>query len=543
MTRGFDRSVWLTPRERRRDAGPLVDIVDGPEGSTARLAYGEPAPRWRVPLLCLAAAGSGLVTAAPLLVAVHPVAALLVGVAVAAFAAGLRLTALALARDRLLRRLPDAIERLPSIDLDRTRRLPQATALRIAVAWRAQRDASQAADAIIAAMLRMMIPLIAALLLAPRAASLVLGAAAASASAAAAIELRAIRAEARLRRAEIPFSRRAMSFASRWPVRRGYGATAGMVEPLRRTRHVTAWRRMLVTVQRRDWLFSFLLPAIPAAALAALSDARPLELLAAALATAAGATGAAAFSVQAVRWAKSHTRSRMADRLFAAAPPGGTLPVERLDEVALRGVRFRYPDAAAPILTDVTLHLVAGTVLALAGPSGTGKTTLLRLIAGLATAEAGEVLINGRPASSLDYRRRVAAVFQEEPIDHGTIRSLIAGSMRLALDEVWALAARIGIDEQIRALPMGMQTLVVEGPFPPSLLEPLLIARALAQDPELLILDEALGSLPRGCAVALLEDLRRGGRIVIFAGHDPALIVCADQVLRFGQVPGCGEDR
>jgi ABC-type lipoprotein export system ATPase subunit len=88
---------------------------------------------------------------------------------------------------------------------------------------------------------------------------------------------------------------------------------------------------------------------------------------------------------------------------------------------------------------------------------------------------------------------------------------------------------------------MEMQTLIVEGPFPPSLLQPLLIARALAQQPDLLILDEALGALPYDRAKQVLESLRAEGKLVIFASHDPQMVALADKVLELGARPAAGD--
>lgn len=214
-------------------------------------------------------------------------------------------------------------------------------------------------------------------------------------------------------------------------------------------------------------------------------------------------------------------------------PPGAASP-GRIATLALRDVTFTHPGAPAPCLRNVGLTLARGEILAVAGPSGSGKTTLLALALGLLDPDHGAVLVNGRDLRGWDaaaYRARVGAVLQDEEIGVATIRSVILGMAPLPAERAWEAARLARLDRDIAALPMGIQTLVAEGSFPAGLVQRLLIARALARDPDLLVLDEATAALDEDTQAALFADLRRLGVSVLVASHRPATLALADRVL------------
>ncbi|CAO3438018.1 ATP-binding cassette domain-containing protein [Azospirillum doebereinerae] len=214
-------------------------------------------------------------------------------------------------------------------------------------------------------------------------------------------------------------------------------------------------------------------------------------------------------------------------------PPGAPAP-GRIETLALRGVTFTHPGAPAPCLRNVDLTLARGEILAVAGPSGSGKTTLLSLVLGLTRPDAGVVLVNGRDLAGLDadaYRARIGAVFQDEAIGVATIRSVILGMAPLPAERAWEAARLARLDADIAAMPMGIQTLVAEGCFPAGLVQRLLIARALARNPDLLVLDEATAALDEDTQSALFADLKRLGVAVLVASHRPSTLALADRVV------------
>ncbi|SMF54076.1 ABC-type bacteriocin/lantibiotic exporter, contains an N-terminal double-glycine peptidase domain [Azospirillum oryzae] len=221
------------------------------------------------------------------------------------------------------------------------------------------------------------------------------------------------------------------------------------------------------------------------------------------------------------------------------SPPGAPDPgpVERLD---LCDLTFTHPGAAAPCLCGVSLSLARGQVVAVAGPSGSGKSTLIALALGLLRPDSGVVRINGRDLRSLDaaaVRGRIGAVLQDEQIGVATIRSVILGMAPLPVERAWEAARLVRLDADIADLPMGIQTLVGEDSFPAGLMQRLLIARALARDPDLLVLDEATAALDEDIQAALFADLRARGTAVLVASHRPSTLALADEVLDLSGVP------
>ncbi len=218
---------------------------------------------------------------------------------------------------------------------------------------------------------------------------------------------------------------------------------------------------------------------------------------------------------------------------FAAAP----VPA-RIEELALVDVCFTYPGAAAPCLRGITLTVKRGEVVALAGPSGSGKSTLLMLALGLMPPDSGEVLLNGQRLSAWNMRAcrdRMGSVLQDERVELATVRSVILGMSPLPPEQAWEAARLVRLDEDIAALPMGIQTIVGEGIFPAGMMQRLLIARALARNPDLLVLDEATAALDEEIQAALFAALRERGMAVLVASHRATTLALADHVLHLGE--------
>ncbi|MDA0677465.1 MAG: ATP-binding cassette domain-containing protein, partial [Chloroflexi bacterium] len=150
--------------------------------------------------------------------------------------------------------------------------------------------------------------------------------------------------------------------------------------------------------------------------------------------------------------------------------------------IELRNVWFRYPDFERSVLKDVSLTIPAGKIVALVGPSGRGKTTLLRILSGLEHPDQGEIIIGGCTlvADELEaLRTTMGAVLQHEWLSTATVRSHIAGNLPFSLDEIWTVAEATGIAGQIRSWPMGLQSLVDSVKLTQEEVQQILLARAL----------------------------------------------------------------
>jgi len=209
---------------------------------------------------------------------------------------------------------------------------------------------------------------------------------------------------------------------------------------------------------------------------------------------------------------------------------GGSLVV---DEVALDAIRFRHHHATRPLIEGVSLALKRGDIVALTGPSGCGKSTLLDILTGLCRPESGDISINSRQRrweSLSAYRGRIARVFQDGLVGSSTIRTAIVTNAPDASDaDIRRAAADAGLLPAIAALPMGLETLLVEGALPASLLQQVLIAQALAQQPDLIVLDETLSDLDTEVAKGIIAAARRRNVILLYATHREDLATLADR--------------
>jgi len=169
--------------------------------------------------------------------------------------------------------------------------------------------------------------------------------------------------------------------------------------------------------------------------------------------------------------------------------------------IELNNVTFRYTEDMPYVLDDLSLKIKPGQYVAIVGRTGCGKSTLMRLLLGFETPQKGAVYYDGRDLKRMDLkslRRRIGAVMQNGRLFTGDIFSNITISAPwLTLDDAWEAAELAGMADDIRAMPMGMNTLISEGQggISGGQKQRLLIARAIAPKPEILMFDEATSAL------------------------------------------------
>ena len=221
--------------------------------------------------------------------------------------------------------------------------------------------------------------------------------------------------------------------------------------------------------------------------------------------------------------------------------------------VEFKDVTFRYPDAERPVVRNVSFTTAAGATLGIIGSTGSGKTTLVKLIPRLYDATEGQVLIDGVDVRSMaisDVRRRIGYVPQQGFLFSGTIESNIKFANETMPDAQMEAAAEVAqATEFIQKEPDGYLTPIAQKGANVSggQRQRLSIARALAANPEILVFDDSFSALDYATDAKLREALAKGAgnAAVVIVAQRVATIMHADEilVLEAGNVVGRGTHR
>jgi ATP-binding cassette subfamily B protein len=214
------------------------------------------------------------------------------------------------------------------------------------------------------------------------------------------------------------------------------------------------------------------------------------------------------------------------------------------------GVTFAYPGAEKPVLADLNFEIGAGTTTAIIGPTGSGKTTLINLIARLVDPTGGAVIIDGIPLKQMDTDdlwKKIGLVPQKAFLFSGTIADTLRYGRESATDEeLWKALEISQAADFVKALPEGLAAPVVQGGtnFSGGQRQRLAIARALVKDPEVLIFDDSFSALDLTTDARLRQALARElpkitkiivGQRIASIKHADQIVVCQD-----GKISGLG---
>ena len=205
--------------------------------------------------------------------------------------------------------------------------------------------------------------------------------------------------------------------------------------------------------------------------------------------------------------------------------------------VELDHISFRYSDDMPYILNDLSLKVKPGEYVAVVGKTGCGKSTLVRLLLGFEKPEKGAVYYDGKDINSLDMqslRRRIGTVTQDAGLFQGDIYSnIVISAPELTLDDAWEAAEKAGIADDIRAMPMGMHTMIAEGQggISGGQRQRIMIARAIASKPKMLIFDEATSALDNKTQRQVSDALDAMGCTRVVIAHRLSTIRHCDRIL------------
>ena len=214
---------------------------------------------------------------------------------------------------------------------------------------------------------------------------------------------------------------------------------------------------------------------------------------------------------------------------------GGIEPDDLTGDIEFANVSFRYAPESPDAIDGVSFRINQGEYVAFVGPSGCGKSTLYRLLLGFERPDSGTVFLDGHDLAGLDpvaVRNHMGVVLQHGQLASGSIYENIAGMSALSVDDAWTAAGAAALDDDIRAMPMGMRTVVTDGGGGLSVgqKQRLLIARALAHKPRILLFDEATSSLDNRSQAVVQASLRKLSVTRVVIAHRLSSIRDVDRI-------------
>jgi len=220
--------------------------------------------------------------------------------------------------------------------------------------------------------------------------------------------------------------------------------------------------------------------------------------------------------------------------------PANPRPLDDLRALTFEDVSFQHQSASSPAVSGISFAVRRGETIAFVGPSGAGKTTLVKLLVGLYPPASGRILYNGRPGGEIDldaFRERIGFVTQDTQLFSGTIRENLLFVNPSASDAAClTVLRRAACDSLLARADRGLDTVIGEGGVKVSGGEKqrLSIARALLREPQLLVFDEAtssLDSLTEEGIVATIREVAAGGdAVTILIAHRLSTILHADRI-------------
>jgi len=214
---------------------------------------------------------------------------------------------------------------------------------------------------------------------------------------------------------------------------------------------------------------------------------------------------------------------------------GKTKPAPLSGMVEVNKLSFAY-GSGPTILHDISLSARPGDFIAIVGGSGSGKSTLMRLLLGFEKPGSGSILYDSLDLADLQLRklrRQFGVVLQDTRLLAGDILSNIVGDSGATLEDAWAAAEAAAVADEIRAMPMGMYTVISDGVSTLSAgqRQRLLIARALVRKPPVLFLDEATSLLDGPAQARVMRNLARLRVTRIVIAHRLTALADADHIL------------
>jgi ABC-type multidrug transport system fused ATPase/permease subunit len=213
----------------------------------------------------------------------------------------------------------------------------------------------------------------------------------------------------------------------------------------------------------------------------------------------------------------------------------GDIPIERFERIELKNVSYAYTDQGKKNLEHINLTIGKGEKIAIVGASGSGKTTITKLLLNVVSRYSGEVLLNGMDIRQID-QKSIATLFgavTQTPIAiNNTIRHNVDMFGNLSDEEIYELLELVELKEEVLGYPMQLSTLIGENGqnISGGQKQRIAIARALATRPEIIILDEATSNLDPVTEKRIFDKLKQTELTLVMVTHRLHAIQDADKI-------------
>ncbi len=224
--------------------------------------------------------------------------------------------------------------------------------------------------------------------------------------------------------------------------------------------------------------------------------------------------------------------------ILETVPENVSLKAEIQDlkgEIEVSNVSFRYHPDSPLALDNVSMQIQPGEFVAIVGASGSGKSTLLRLLLGFESPEIGSVFYDRQDLASFDpgsVRRQAGTVLQQTQLAPGNILTNITGVTDATFEDAWEAVRNVGLDEDIKQMPMGMYTVITAGlsTISGGQRQRIMIARAIVKKPRFLFFDEATSTLDNKTQKIVSESLQKLQATRVVIAHRLTTVEHADKI-------------
>ncbi|MCC8098425.1 MAG: NHLP bacteriocin export ABC transporter permease/ATPase subunit, partial [Eubacterium sp.] len=216
---------------------------------------------------------------------------------------------------------------------------------------------------------------------------------------------------------------------------------------------------------------------------------------------------------------------------------GMELPGDLNGEIEISNLTFAYSKDEEPVLKNLSLHIKEGEYVGIAGPSGCGKSTLIKLLLGFETPQNGKIYYDKKDIDSFDkreLRKKLGVVLQGGKLIFGSIyENITVTAPDMSKERLFEIIRRAGLEEDIRNMPMGLHTLVSEdsGTISGGQQQRILIARAMASKPKILIFDEATSAVDNVTQARICESIAKLKATRIVVAHRLSTVMNCDRII------------